>query len=60
MTAPDNPARHLAVALDAFLAEHRGCWRLHGKGLQCGKDDLVISGACGGYRAALVIPWAVP
>jgi hypothetical protein len=29
-----NPEAALALALDAFLAEHRGCWRLHGEGLR--------------------------
>jgi hypothetical protein len=29
MTPPDNTARNLALALDTFLAERRGCWRLH-------------------------------
>ncbi len=41
---------HVARALDAFLAEHRGCWRVHGQGLQSGEDMAVLwlGSPCGG------------
>jgi hypothetical protein len=39
MTPPKNTARPLALALDAFLAEHRGCWLAHGEGPEHGQDD---------------------
>lgn len=26
----------------AFLAEHRGCWRLHGEGLEGGLDGAEV------------------
>jgi hypothetical protein len=37
MTPPGDTARHLALALDAFPAEHRGCWRVYGKGWKAGR-----------------------
>jgi hypothetical protein len=30
----DGPATRLALALEAFLGEHRRCWRLYGDGLE--------------------------
>lgn len=48
MTPPGHTAHSLALALDAFLAEHRGCWQLHGDGLESGQDGAVVWMECGG------------
>jgi hypothetical protein len=42
MTPDTDDARHLALALDAFLAEHGGCWRLYGERLESGQDATVL------------------
>ncbi len=49
-------ARSLALALDAFLAEHRGCWRVYGEGLKSGDDGAVVWMACEGCGATVALP----
>jgi hypothetical protein len=56
MTPPGDTAGHLALALDAFLAEHRGCWRLHGVGLETGEDGAAVWIECPGCGATLTLP----
>jgi len=41
-------ARNLALALDAFMSEHRRCWRLYGEGLDSGMDGMTFWLECGG------------
>jgi hypothetical protein len=49
-----NPDVALALALDAFLAEHRGCWRLYGEGLESEEDGSATWNECGcGARLVL-------
>ena len=52
MTAKDD-ASSLALALDAFLAEHRRCWRLYGEGLDSGEDGAIVWLECGGCEAVM-------
>jgi hypothetical protein len=44
LSQPWSDAGHAEspVSDNAFLAEHRGCWRLHGEGLQSGADGAAI------------------
>ncbi len=56
MTQPEDDTRSLALALDAFLAEHRGCWRLHGDGLESGENSAVVWLECAGCGSSLSIP----
>jgi hypothetical protein len=42
MTPTKDDPRNLALALDAFLAEHRGCWRVYGEGMESGKDGHAV------------------
>lgn len=54
MTPPArDDARNLALALDAFMAEHRRCWRLYGEGLDSGDDGAILWVECGGCEATL-------
>ena len=47
-----NPGPGLEVL---FLAEHRGCWRLHGEGLETGKDDTAVWIECAECRAGVIL-----
>jgi hypothetical protein len=53
MTRPQDTARNLTLALDGFLAEHRGCWRVYGEGLESGEEGGVLSleSGCGAVLA---------
>jgi hypothetical protein len=55
MTPLEKAALHLALGLDAFLAEHRWCWRQYGEGLDGGDDSVAvwIECACGGLVQAV-------
>jgi hypothetical protein len=56
MTQPPDDAARLALALDAFMAEHRRCWRLYGEGLDGGGDGAVLWVECQGCGSSLSIP----
>jgi hypothetical protein len=53
VTPPGDTARNLALALDAFLAEHRGCWRVYGEGLRSGEDGAILWVEWGSCEAIL-------
>jgi len=53
-------ARALALALDAFLAEHRGCWRFCGEGLETGDDGAAVWIECPGCGTTLTLPLTTP
>jgi hypothetical protein len=53
MTPAADDARNLALALDAFMAEHRGCWRLYGEGFETGEDGAVVWLTCHGCIAVI-------
>jgi hypothetical protein len=55
MMPPDDTVRGLAHALDAFLAEHRGCWRLYGEGLERGEDDTRCWLECAGCGSVMIV-----
>jgi hypothetical protein len=55
MTPPGDTARNLALALDAFLAEHRGCWRVYGEGLESGQDGAALWVECPSRDVRLLI-----
>jgi hypothetical protein len=46
MASPGDAVGALALALNAFLAEHRACWRLYGEGLERGEDGAVFFLEC--------------
>jgi len=37
-----SPAADPVIALEAFLGEHRRCWRLHGKDMDTCHDDAFL------------------
>ena len=37
------------------MAEHRGCWRLYGEGLESGEDGALLWIECGGFGSLLTI-----
>jgi hypothetical protein len=43
--ANDAAARRRALVFEAFLGEHRRCWRLHGKDMGTGHDDAFLCGS---------------
>lgn len=53
MTPSADDARNIALALDAFMAEHQRCWRLYGEGLESVEDGAVLWIECGGCEAVL-------
>jgi hypothetical protein len=55
LLGPGNDARNLALALDAFLAGHRQCWRLYGEGLEAGEYGTVVWMACVGCGTTVVL-----
>ena len=54
VNAADDP-RNLALALDAFMSEHRRCWRLYGEGLDSGEDGEVLWVECLACTALMVL-----
>ena len=48
-----SPDAALALALDAFMSEHRRCWRLYGEGLDSGQDGEILWLECGGCEAVM-------
>jgi hypothetical protein len=60
MTPARYDASSLALALDAFLAEHRGCWRLYGEGLERGQHATVLWLECPTCAATRVVAKVVP
>jgi hypothetical protein len=50
-----SPDAAVALALDAFLAEHRGCWRLYGEGLETRDEESALSLLCE-CGAVLTVP----
>jgi hypothetical protein len=45
----------VALALDAFLAEHARCWKLTGQDMQTHEDDAVVRVLCPGCGASVTV-----
>jgi len=44
-----------ALALDAFLGEHRRCWRVSGEDLTLIEDRTVLWSTCPGCEAVMLL-----
>jgi hypothetical protein len=59
-SARGQPSTKLALALEAFLGEHRRCWRLYAEVLTVAKDGPFLSLASMGCDSILAAPKGAP
>jgi len=44
---------NVALALEAFLSEHRRCWQLYDDGLVMGQDGAIVLMTCMGCESQI-------